>query len=295
MMNLANTYLSRWPESSDTRRTMRTALDHVAAALAGKGAKAGSFAWESVRYEDAIKVSAKLLDKGYSIASVNKALVAFRGVLEVAWRTGAMDDEAYRRIKIESVRGTTLPAGKALDDKEQDKLEAALKKVPPRDAALVVALYACGLRRIEAVRLRREDYDPRRGLRALGKGNKERLVPMNEKWAPVFEKHWRTLGPGEHVFVSERNGVPQEDLSRDGLSFIVRQFCKEAGVEFRPHDLRRTFGTSLLANGVDLLTVKKLMGHASADTTSRYDMRDEAAAREAVKVLGKRGRPRGKK
>jgi integrase/recombinase XerD len=276
-------YLGRWPAGSDTHRTLRSALNRTASVLSQGRHDGASYPWHALRYESAGEVPAKLQEAGLSTASVNKALVALRGVLEAAWRLGTIPDEAYRRIEIKNVRGKALPAGRALDTTETSELGASMGEVPARDAALIAVLFACGLRRIEAARLRQSDYDPKaRRLRAQGKGGKERSVPVPKEWTGVIEMHWRSLEP-DAPFFSSRQGP----LTRAGISFVVDTFCKTTGIpRFTPHDLRRTFA-STLAGKVDLLVLKRLMGHASLDTTAIYDRRGEEAESAAVNLIKK--------
>lgn len=288
MTSPATIYLSKWAEGSDTHKTMRGSLATLARVLGGEG-DPEVFAWGELRYEQLRAVAAKLERANLAPRTINKTLSALRGVLEVAWRSGAMPDAEYRRIKIDNVRVSTVPAGRALDEAEVSTLSAALDELPARDAALVVVLFACGLRRIEATRLRQPDYDPRTGtLLAHGKGNKERVVPVAPDWRPTFERYWKTIEPGKPLFAGRHGGA----ITRAGISFAVKALCAAAKVkEFTPHDLRRSFATSLLEEGVDLFTLQKLMGHANLDTTKIYDRRGEEAAVEAVKVLK---RPRRK-
>ena len=84
------------------------------------------------------------------------------------------------------------------------------------------------------------------------------------------------------MFSSEK-GRP---LPRAGVTYLVEIFCREANIKrFTPHDLRRTFGTTIIESGADVFTVQKLMGHESLDTTRIYDKRDEAAGIKAVQAM----------
>lgn len=283
--NPAITYLTRWPKSSDTYRTMRTSLLTVAKALGGEGADFVTFPWAEVRYAQAVTAAAKLQDLKLSVATVNKCLVAFRGVLRVAWLLGQIPDEEYRRFEIRKVRGSALPAGRVIEGEELDRLMEAVGQMSTRDAALVAVMYACGLRRIEVVRLRLRDYDfEHHRLRALGKGGKERFAPVSPDWRKVIKRHLAQLsGPNSVMFTSAR-GTP---LTRDGVSFVLRKLIEKFALEsFTPHDLRRTFITSVLEKA-DVLTAQRLAGHADANTTGIYDRRGESAATEAVKSLAK--------
>lgn len=287
-MDTAAVYLSKWSSSSDTYKTMRSALRQLSKVLGGDG-DYEKYPWHELRSGDVRAIPAKLQDRGLATRSVNKCLVALRGVLEEAWTSGALPDEAYRKIKVKNVRGSTLPTGRALDSAESESFSVGVESVSPRDAALLALLFACGLRRIEATRLQREDYDQKTGrIRAIGKGNKERSVPVAPEWRPVIERWWETLPPRSPMFPSERRDA---GLSRNGISFIVENFCGSLGVKrFTPHDLRRTFGTTLIKNGTDLALVQRLMGHASVSTTVIYDKRDEDAEAIAVEKAIRRNK-----
>ncbi len=285
-LSAAEVYLSKWPASGDTYKTMRGALDCVARVLGGKNAK--TFAWGDVRYETARSVPAKLTEAGgakgkpLGMHTVNKLLAAFRGVLETAWRRGDLPSEAYRAIKIENIAGHTLAAGRALSAAEVDVIEASLEKVPPQNAAIVAVLSAYGLRRVELVRLRTENFDLGTGrIVAHGKRNKERSIPIPTRWRQVVEAWWATLAPKAFAFAS-KDGRP---LTRRQVAYVVEKFYKVAGVKkFTSHDLRRTFITRICETS-DIGIAQRLAGHVSSDVTARYDRRGEAAEDKAVKGL----------
>jgi integrase len=245
----------------------------------GHAGEPEDYPWGDVRFELARSVPGKLADTGLGTASINKSLVALRGVLETAWRQGALPDEEYRRIVIKNVKGKRLPAGHALDESDLGEMSRALDRddVTVRGAALIVVLYGCGLRRIEASVLRQEHYDFKsKKLRILGKGNRERLVPVPPDWRPFIERQWKTLKPGDSFF----------SLSRNGISYAIDSFCKKTGIpRFTPHDLRRSFATHVIDGGGDLMSLQRLMGHASLDTTRIYDRRGDAADVKTVSVL----------
>ena len=149
---------------------------------------------------------------------------------------------------------------------------------PPalRDRALLELMYACGLRASEAIGLELADLDLEGGvLRARGKGNKERLVPIGGAAARALVA-W--LGRGRprlvgdrlesSVFVNHRGST----LTRQGLYKIVQRHAKAAGLDGKmsPHTLRHTFATHLLAGGCDLRSLQEMLGHADIATTQVY-------------------------
>lgn len=281
MTNIATTYLSRWPKSSDTYSTMRAALDSVARALDGKDAL--SFPWEETRYDSARVVPARLAEMGLKPRSINKVLSALRGVLETAWRMGMISETEYRRIEIPNVRGKGLPTGRALDTGEVDRIFSMLDTLPARDAAIIAVLVSCGLRRIEVVRLRYEDYCADEGirLRARGKGGKERAIPVAPRWRSVIEAWWKKARRGETVFRSA-TGRP---ITRRTVSYVIEKLSAQlGGLRFTPHDLRRTFVTRV-CQASDLAIAQHLAGHEMITTTQLYDRRGVACEDEAVKDL----------
>lgn len=277
--SVAEIYLSKWVDTTDTYKTMRGALRTLARAL---GWEEGyeTYPWHKLRNDVTRSIAAQLSVAGLAPRSINKCLVALRGVLEEAWRSGELPDEAYRRIKIKNVHGSSLPTGRALDDSEAESFSSGVEEMSPRDAALMALLFACGLRRVEAARLKREDYDPRTGrLRALGKRDKERSIPVAAEWKPIIERWWKTLSAKSPMFPSDRRDA---GLSRSGITLVVERFCRVTGIKrFTPHDLRRTFGTNLIKNG-DISIAQVLMGHEKMDTTVIYDHRNEDAEAAAV-------------
>ena len=159
----AAVYLSRLAPGS--RRTMRQALDSIAAMLTGGLADAQSMDWPALRYQHAQAVRTRLAEV-YAPATTNKMLSALRGVLREAWRLGLMSAEDYRRATdLEAVKGETLPRGRALSAGELAALmrvcSADSSPAGARDAALLALLYCGGVRRSEAVALDVSDYDPR--------------------------------------------------------------------------------------------------------------------------------------
>ena len=145
-----------------------------------------------------------------------------------------------------------------------------------RDRALLELMYACGLRASEAICLEIGDLDLEGGvLRARGKGNKERLVPIGGAAARALVA-W--LGRGRpklvgdrleaSIFVNQRGGT----LTRQGLYKIVQRHAKTAGLDRKmsPHTLRHTFATHLLAGGCDLRSLQEMLGHADIATTQVY-------------------------
>jgi integrase/recombinase XerD len=145
-----------------------------------------------------------------------------------------------------------------------------------RDRAILELLYACGLRVSELTGLDTDRLDlPGLQVRVIGKGNRERRVPMGEEARERIHVYlagpraaWTAGHPSAAVFVSQRGAR----LARESVWRLVRRWAAVAGVESRvtPHTFRHSFATHLLEGGADLRVVQTLLGHASISTTQLY-------------------------
>lgn len=276
-----------------SRRTMRQALDTIAGFLSSGADDALTLPWAELRSQHTDAIRAALADR-YRPATANKMLSALRGVLKAAWRLGQMDAETYRRaIDLPPIKGTTLPAGRSVTSGEI----AALLQVcageqtakGARDAALIGILYS-GLRRAEVVGLDLAAWDAAGGtLRVLGKGKKERSVPV-VNGARLALADWLLIRGDEPgpLFLPVRKGgmIMRRRLTTQAIYHILVTRAEQAGIEaLSPHDFRRTVAGDLLDSGSDLAMVQKILGHASPKTTARYDRRPEAAMQNAMDRL----------
>lgn len=168
---------------------------------------------------------------------------------------------------------------KSLDLEDVKKLLQAPDVTDPlglRDRAMLETLYATGLRVSELVGLRVDDLNPRMGfVRCVGKGDKERVVPLGEIAVHLIEAYMdraRTALTGversEYLFLN-RYGHP---MSRVMFWKIIKKYAIEAGIQktITPHTLRHSFATHLLERGADLRSVQEMLGHASIATTQVY-------------------------
>jgi site-specific recombinase XerD len=287
-------YLARLAPGS--RRTMREALDTIAALLTSGRCDAETINWAALRYQHSQAVRAALAAR-YKPATANKMLAALRGVLREAWRLGLLSaEDRDRATDLAPVKGETLPSGRALNVGELRALFAACasdrKPAGARDAALLAVLYGAGLRRSEAVALDLADYDPETGALTIrsGKGRKACMAYATNGAAQALQawlphrgaEPWPLFVPvvrGGQVLCVDR-------LTGQAVLYILRKRAEKAGVaKFSPHDMRRTFIGDLLDAGADISTVKELAGYANIQTTARYDRRGERAKRRAAEML----------
>jgi len=268
--NPAIVYLSRWAEGSDTHATMRTALDQIALLLGG--GRHDTFPWHELRFEDVRGVPAKL--STFKPNTINNRLAALRGVLETAKDMGLMSELDFLRIKIKNVRGKAIGAGRALSDDEKQRIVDGLASLELHDAALISVLLGAGARRVEAISVKRDDYNSQTGRILLyGKGKKERSVPVGVNWRAPIEMLRATMVKNEIMF----------PLTRRQVSYAIDRICDQLDMEkFTPHDLRRSFGTHI-CKVADVAVAQRLLGHSDVKTTLLYDRRGKEAEDDALK------------
>ncbi|NJM17363.1 MAG: tyrosine-type recombinase/integrase [Richelia sp. RM2_1_2] len=288
----AEVYLRSLGEGS--RRTMREALNAIAKLLTDNKCDATTLDWSKLKYQHTAIVRSILMEK-YSPAMANKMICALRRTLKEAWRLELMTREEYARAAdIASVRGKSLLKGRALGEKEISKLWDDCKNdnsnLGARDAALLGVL-AVGLRRSEVTHLDYSDFKSR--TRSLNiretKGNSERIVYLPTEAAQVIREWLLVRGNIEGPLfypLSKGHRIMHRRMSEQGILRALVRRGERAGVKgFTPHDFRRTFIGDLLDAGADIVTVQKLAGHASPNTTSKYDRRGEDAKKRAIDLL----------
>jgi len=277
------------------RRGAKRALDLVAGVLSNGGVGCFGINWRAVRFQHAAVIRARLVDH-YAPATVNHALSALRGVLKAAWQLGQLTAEDYQAAAaVKSVRGSTIPAGRELSPGEIAGLMRACEKdqspAGARDAAIISLMYAGGLRREEVITLAMGDYTPESGKLVIhGKGSKERTAYLTNG-ALYAMQDWlniRGSDPGALFYAINKGGIitTSKPMTPQAVYNLLNKRAAAAGVEtFSPHDLRRTFVSDLLDAGADIATVAKMAGHASVNTTARYDRRPEEAKKKAAELL----------
>jgi len=292
----AAVYLARLAVGA--RRSQLGALRTMAHLLASPDANPFTLPWHELGYQHTQALRTQLSER-YAPATANRMLAALRGVLTECWRLGLMDAEARARASdVATVRGTTIPRGRALKGGELRALFAVCSDGSAsgaRDAALLATLYAGGLRRSEAVALDLGDYDAAYSDDAgaltvrHGKGHKQRLVYLHNGGRTAMGDWLAIRGqePGP-LFLRVRKGgvLVYTRLTDQAVLDILQRRCAQAGVKVcSPHDLRRSMISDLLDAGADISTVQKLAGHSNVTTTQRYDRRGEATKAKAAGLL----------
>lgn len=255
-------------------------------------------AWHNLRYQHAAFIRSQLAAQ-YSAGTANKMLSALRQVLYHAWKLELMSAEDYQRARdIKPVKGgNEEPAGRALGAGEIAALSAACQRdtsaAGVRDAAIVGLLWANGLRRASIPKLALDDYDRDTSKLVIrkAKGGKTYSTFVTNGTRDALED-WLALrgdSPGPLFLPVSQTGeieYREEPMTPQSVFALLMKRAEQAGVSnFSPHDLRRTFAGDLLDAGADIVTVQKLMGHASVTTTARYDRRPEEAKRKAAELL----------
>lgn len=202
------------------------------------------------------------------------AFRSFYGYLVLSDRATSDPTRALATPRLDS----NLPQTLSVADVERLLGRPAATPTGLRDRALLEVLYGAGLRASELLALRLQDIDLDVGfVRTMGKGSKERVVPMGRKAIEavrVYNQRGRPfLGrPGclkaPELFLNNRG----KKLSRQGLHLLIKRYAKEAGLpdDVSAHTLRHSFATHLLEGGADLRAVQEMLGHADLSTTQIY-------------------------
>ncbi len=237
----------------------------------------------------------RTLDEGIAARSLARQLTAIKRYYRWLLREGRRGDDPT--LTVDAPR-LPKPLPKTLSEAEVEALINAPDVDTPhglRDRAMLEALYAAGFRVSELVGLPVAAVSLTEGLaRVMGKGRKERLVPLGEDardWIGRYAKEARPLllkGKGsEALFVTERGGP----MTRQMFWYLIKRHAANAGIRspLSPHTLRHAFATHLLNHGADLRVVQMLLGHADIATTQIYTH----VAKERLKRLHAQHHPRG--
>lgn len=251
---------------------------------------------QSVRREDILKYLADRMGSGIKARSTARALSCLRSFYRYLLREKVIKVDPTLRIDNPKL-GRPLPD--SLTESDVERLLAAPDLTTPigiRDRAMLEVLYACGLRVTELVSLRLTDMNLRQGvLRVMGKGSKERLVPLGEEaisWLQQFIQESRDellkKNLSEDVVFPSNQG---KMMTRQTFWHRIKIHAQDAGIKKKlsPHTLRHAFATHLVNHGADLRVVQLLLGHSDLSTTQIYTH----IAQHRMKELHAEHHPRG--
>ena len=241
-----------------------------------------------VELSDLQTFAAGLHDVGIGPRSQCRILSGVRSFYRFLVMDGYMDNDPTELLE-SPVLGEHLP--EFLTPQEVDKLKDSIDVSKPeghRNRAIIEVLFSCGLRVSELVNLKWSQlYADERYLRILGKGSKERLVPISNTALREIENYlpWRNslkIKPGEedYVFLNRRGA----HLTRTMILIMIKQQAVEAGITktISPHTLRHSFATALLEGGADLRAIQVMLGHESIGTTEIYTHIDMSTLRQEI-------------
>lgn len=233
-------------------------------------------------------------DCGLSGRSTSRFLSSLRGLCQYMLRQKVRSDDPVSQLqnpKLPQSLPKTLTESQVID-----LLNAPLTDVPIqlRDKAMLEVLYATGLRVTELVSLRLDQLSLQQGVvRVIGKGNKERLVPLGEDavdWVAIFLKQGRgaLLKSESDIIFPSKRGVA---MTRQTFWHRIKLYSQIANIQtdLSPHTLRHAFATHLLNHGADLRVVQMLLGHSDLSTTQIYTH----VATERLQKLVAKHHPRG--
>ncbi len=265
-----------------TRRAYAVDLGQFAEWARGRGLEP-----EAVRHRDVRRYAARLSQAGSAPATVARKLAAIRGLFDFLVRTEQIGQNPADLVSSPK-RDQKLPQVMS-----GEQMRTLLERIPAttplelRDRAMLELAYSCGLRCEEIVSLDLGAFDfETEQLRVLGKGSKERLLPVGEP-AQRALRSYLDRGRGaladesrERALFLSKSGrrLSNSDVTRR-LGLWVREAALAGGVS--PHSLRHSFATHLLEGGADLRTIQELLGHSSISTTQIYTRVDAARLRDA--------------
>ncbi|MBW2193430.1 MAG: site-specific tyrosine recombinase XerD [Deltaproteobacteria bacterium] len=236
-----------------------------------------------------------LRDSGLGARSRARHLVSLRGFYRFLVQEKVLRHDPARLVDLPKT-GLKLPDVLSVQDVEQLlKIPDAEKPIGSRNAAMIELLYAAGLRVSELVNAKLQDVNLEAGfVRVLGKGSKERIVPIGQYAADKIARYVKDARPmllkqtvSPYLFVA-RAGKP---ITRQGFWKLLRNYGLKAGIKKKisPHSLRHSFASHLLEGGADLRAVQVMLGHVDISTTQIYTH----VARDHLKKIHDKYHPRG--
>ena len=232
---------------------------------------------KDILYVNGEDISNYLKVIGYlDASSINRNISSIRGLYKYLILRGFVNKSPLDKIK-NLKQSKRLPKYLSLEDVDKLLNLKIETHYDFRNKAIIELMYASGLRASELVELRVQNIDFESSIvRVLGKGSKERIVPINEEALSIlviYLKEYRSkfIKKGvlnEYLFLNNHG----KKLTRNALNLIIKQICLKEGIDayVTPHVLRHSFATHLLQNGADLRVIQELLGHSNIDTTEIY-------------------------
>lgn len=243
---------------------------------------------EDVKLDNLENFAAVIYEFGIASSSQARILCGVRSFFKYLVISGILKDDPSELLEAPTV-GEHLP--EVLSTEEIDRMEAAIdlsKWEGQRNKAIIELLFSCGLRVSELVNLKFNDiFERDKFLRIIGKGDKERLVPISESalheiklW--LYDRNLMKIKPGEqdYVFLNRRGA----HLTRTMILIMIKRTADDAGITktVSPHTLRHSFATELLKGGADLRAIQEMLGHENIKTTQIYTHIDITTLREEI-------------
>lgn len=241
-----------------------------------------------LKLEDLQHFALSIHENGVGAATQARILSGVRSFYRYLVLDGFIEDDPSELLESPQM-GEHLP--EVLTTAEVDAIEASIDLSKPegqRNKAIIETLFSCGLRVSELVNLKLSNiFFDEKFVRVLGKGNKERLVPISEKaikeirlW--FYDRNQLNIKPGEqdYLFLNRRGA----HLTRTMILIMIKRQAVEAGITktISPHTLRHSFATELLKGGADLRVIQAMLGHESIGTTEIYTHIDTTTLREEI-------------
>lgn len=244
---------------------------------------------ESVSTNDLKTFIAGLYDLGLSARSQARIISGWKQFFDFLLLEDIRKDDPSEGLDLPKI-GRKLP--EVLTIEEIDRIVAVIdmgKAEGQRNRAIIETLYSCGLRVSELVNLKLQDCFFEEGfIRVIGKGNKERLVPVSpsviEEVGDYLENHRPDLpikrGQEAYVFLNRRGA----QLTRVMIFTLIKNYTAFAGIRknISPHTFRHSFATHLIEGGANLRAIQEMLGHESITTTEIYTHLDQRFLREAI-------------
>ena len=262
----------------NTIAAYRNDLNQLAGFIEEEAAKRGSIPpWASFDRQSMLSYLLDLRQRNYAATTIARKVAAVRSFFKFMVAEGLIKANPIQDVRSPKI-GRSLPRPISFSQvrlliEQPSKLSTPEAK---RDRAMLELLYASGMRVSELVSLNLGDVDLENGyVRCLGKGNKERVIPIYEQAVLAVKEYIEETRPQvvhndeeKALFLNPRG----ERLTRQGFWQKLKEYAKSANLESEvtPHTLRHSFATHMLSGGADLRSVQELLGHANISTTQVY-------------------------